>query len=200
MAGRHAPEGPARRGARTNNGAGRPYTAEEIDFFWGRPGISPLALEPELRAKLEGRQADVRLWQAVRDWAGRRPVFTITGRLRADATFCSSRNCIFQGPAADGAILGLWLVWRAGHKIVSFVHDQVVVESPADDRVRERVAEIEALMKRGMLMVVPGMNVKVETVVTRSLNKKDTLEDCPAHSGSAPIPSIGPLSETQAAV
>jgi hypothetical protein len=28
-------------------------------------------------------------------------------------------------------------------------------------------------MKQGMLMVVPGMNVKVETVVTRSLNKTD---------------------------
>ena len=28
-------------------------------------------------------------------------------------------------------------------------------------------------MKQGMLEVVPGMNVKVETVVTRSLNKGD---------------------------
>ena len=28
-------------------------------------------------------------------------------------------------------------------------------------------------MRRGMLLVVPGMNVKVETVVTRSLNKAD---------------------------
>jgi hypothetical protein len=67
----------------------------------------------------------------------------------------------------------MWLVWRRGYKLVDFVHDQFVVESPADDRVPDRVAEIEALMKQGMLMVVPGMNVNVETVVTRSLNKKD---------------------------
>jgi hypothetical protein len=39
------------------------------------------------------------------------------------ATYCSARNCVFQGAAADGAIYGLWLVWRAGHRLVDFVHD-----------------------------------------------------------------------------
>jgi hypothetical protein len=152
---------------------GRPYTQEEIAFFWDEAQRIPLKLKPKLRAKLESRQADRRLWKAVRDWAGRRPVFTVTGRLRARATFCSARNCVFQGAAADGAIMGLWLVWRAGHKLVDFVHDQQVVEAPADDRVPQRIAEIEELMRRGMLLIVPGMNVKVETVVTRSLNKAD---------------------------
>jgi hypothetical protein len=80
---------------------------------------------------------------------------------------------VFQGAAADGAIYGMWLVWRAGHRQVDFVHDQQVVEATADDRVPARIDEIERLMKDGMLMVVPGMNVKVETVVTRSLNKAD---------------------------
>lgn len=69
--------------------------------------------------------------------------------------------------------MGLWFVWRAGHKLVDFIHDQVVVESPAADRVSDRVAEIEELLCRGMLTVVPGMNVRVETVITRSLNKAD---------------------------
>ncbi len=162
---------------RTKGSTGRPYTDQELDYYWSRARHLPVALDPSLRSKLEGRQADFRLSKAVRDWAGRRPVFTITGRLRANATFCSSRNNIFQGPAADGAILGLWLVWRAGHKIVNFVHDQVVVEAPLDERVGERVAEIEELMRRGMGEVVPGMNVKVETVVTGSLNKGDRIED-----------------------
>ena len=157
----------------TKKGFGRPYSPEEIAFFWNEAGRVPLKLKPKLRAKLESRQADRRLWKAVRTWAGRRPVFTVTGRLRARATFCSSRNCIFQGAAADGAIMGLWLVWRAGHRLVDFVHDQAVVEAPADDRVPRRIAEIEELMRRGMLMIVPGMNVRLETVVTRSLNKAD---------------------------
>ena len=120
-----------------------------------------------------GRRPSLKLAYAVRDLVGRRPVFTATGRLRANATFCASRNTIFQGLAADGAILALWLVWRAGHKIVSFVHDQIIVESPADEHVGERASQIEKLMKQGMGTVVPGMLVKVETVITRSLNKQD---------------------------
>jgi hypothetical protein len=161
----------------TQQGSGRPYAAEEINFFWDKAQQLPIPFEPPLATKLARRHADRQLWEVVRNWAGRRPVFTITGRLRAQSTFCSSRNCLFQGPAADGAILGLWLVWRADYKIVDFVHDQVVVESPADDQVWERAADIQNRMKDGMRLVVPGMQVKVETVITRSLNKKD-LDPC----------------------
>jgi hypothetical protein len=106
---------------------------------------------------------------------GRRPVFTVTGRLRASATFCSARNCAFQGPAAGGAILGLWRVWRAGHRVVDFVHDQVVVESPDGGGIAGRALEVEGLMRQGMLAVIPGMRVGVETVVTRSLDKKERV-------------------------
>ncbi len=158
-------------------GGDRPYTDREIEFLWEEAQRLPVNLKPDLSALLRSRQANVKLWEAVRNWAGRRPVFTLTGRLRANTTFCSSRNCVFQGAAADGAILALWLVWRAGYKLVDFVHDQLVVESPADGRVHERVLEIEALMKEGMRSVVPGMLVKVETVVTRSLNKQDLHPD-----------------------
>jgi hypothetical protein len=157
----------------TGSHSPRPYAAEEISFFWDKAQALLDKLEPREAAKLRGRQPDGKLGGAVRDRAGRRPVFTVTGRLRANATFCSSRNNIFQGTAADGALLGLWLVWRAGYRIVSFVHDQLVVESPADDRVKERVEDIERLMRQGMHQVVPGMLVKVETAVTCSLNKND---------------------------
>ena len=153
--------------------SGQPYSAAEVDFFWHKAQQLPLILKPAVAAKLERHQADEELWEAVRDWAGRRSVFTVTGRLRANALFGSSRNTPFQGPAADGAILGMWRLWRAGYKLVSAIHDQVVVESSADDHVLERKAEIERLMIEGMLAVVPGMNVKVETVVSRSLNKAE---------------------------
>lgn len=152
---------------------GHMYSPEELDFFWEAAQRLPVKLKPELATKLHERLPGRDLWSAVRNWAGRRPVFTLTGRLRANCTFCSARNNIFQGPAADGAILALWRVWRAGYELVDFVHDQLVVESSADDKVPERIAHIETLMKEGMLEIVPGMLVKVETVVTRSLNKND---------------------------
>jgi DNA polymerase I-like protein with 3'-5' exonuclease and polymerase domains len=157
----------------TQSGQGRPYSAEEIAFFWERAQNLPLRLKPDMAALLQGRRADRRLWDAVRNWAGRRPVLTVTGRLRAQTTFGGSRNTLFQGPAADGAILALWRVWRAGYRLVDFVHDQLVVESPADDQVRARVAHVEALMKAGMAEVILGMRVQVETVVAWSLNKQD---------------------------
>lgn len=153
--------------------SGQPYSPAEIDFFWTKARQLPLNLTPGLAAKLERQEADEELWEAVRDWAGRRSVFTITGRLRANATFTASRNSTFQGPAADGAILGMWLLWRAGYKLVSAIHDQVVVESPGDGRVLERKADIERLMVEGMHAIMPGMNVKVEAVVSRSLNKNE---------------------------
>jgi hypothetical protein len=165
----------------SQQGTGRAYAPEEIDYLWGEAQRLPVRLGPELQAKLQNRQACKQLWEAVRNWAGRRPVFTVTGRLRANTTFCSSRNTLFQGPAADGAILGLWRVWRAGYKVVDFVHDQLVVESPADGRVGERAAHIDSLMKEGMLEVTPSMRVKVETVVTRSRNKK---EEDPRYAGA----------------
>lgn len=157
----------------TRRGAGRSYKPEEIAYFWQKARQLPVSLSPALQRKLQIGQPDPGLWEAVRDWAGRRSVFTWTGRLRANATFCSARNCIFQGLAADGAIMALWYVWRAGYRIVDFVHDQIVVEAPADNWVLARAQHIEHLMKQGMLTVVPGMLVKVETVVSRSLNKAD---------------------------
>jgi hypothetical protein len=156
--------------------AGRPYTTEEMDFFWQRARFLLIDLKPPLRAALDERRPCHELFQAVRNLAGRRPVLTLTGRLRAGATFCSSRNCIFQGPAADGAMLGLWRVWRAGYRLANFIHDQVVVTVKTDEHVQGHAARVEALMKEGMAEVLPGMLIKVETSITRSLNKNDLYE------------------------
>jgi hypothetical protein len=172
--------------------SGRPYSAEELTYFWD--AARPLAehFKPKLAAKLACREADPALKRAARDWAGRRPVFTATGRLRANATFCASRNTIFQGLSADGAILGLWKVWRAGYTIVDFVHDQVVVEVENGGRVYEDVAALEKLMTAGMKEVIPDMRVRVESVVTRSLDKSDVAEltgVCPADGSPVRLPS-----------
>ena len=161
----------------TNRGQGRSYTPEEIDFFWQKAQRLGVGLDDRLTSDLANRRPSLELWRAIRSKFGRRPVFTLTGRLRANASFCASRNTLFQGLAADGAILGLWKVWRARHKIVAFIHDQVVVECPADNGVLGRKEEIERLMIAGMHEVIPGMLVKVESVVTRSLNKND-LHSC----------------------
>lgn len=154
---------------------GRPYSDAEIDYFWGQAQQLQSLLSAPLAEKLRSRTPDWKLRNAVRDWAGRRPVMTLTGRLRANTSFCSGRNTLFQGPAADGAILALWKVWRDGYRIVDFVHDQLVVECLDDADVLDQLQHIEELMKDGMAEVIPGMKVKVESVVSRSLNKADQV-------------------------
>jgi DNA polymerase I-like protein with 3'-5' exonuclease and polymerase domains len=181
---------------RGQGGNRRPYSREELDFFWQAAQRLPIRLKPNLRTKLMNRQADRRLGRAVSNWAGRRPVFTLTGRLRAAAAFCAARNTVFQSVAADGAILGMWRVWRAGYRIVSFIHDQVVAEVPEDDPLEDGKEEIAGLMRQGMLEVVPGMRVQVDAKVTRSLNKAEKVTPV---EGSAPALSASPACGERAA-
>ena len=152
---------------------GRPFTPDELGYFWAKAQQLVGQIDAETDRILQSHEPSKALRDAVRNWAGRRSVITSTGRLRANASFCSARNNLFQGVAADGAISALWFLWRAGYRIVAFVHDQVVIESPADDRVLERKAHIENLLIEGMHTVIPDTLVKVETVVTQSLDKSD---------------------------
>ncbi len=46
---------------------------------------------------------------------------------------------------------------------------------PEDDWMASGRGEVAELMKQGMLEVIPGMNVKVDALITRSLNKAETV-------------------------
>jgi DNA polymerase I-like protein with 3'-5' exonuclease and polymerase domains len=96
----------------------------------------------------------------------REPVFTLTGRLRAKASYCARHNTVFQGLAADGAKLALWLLWRSGYRIVNFIHDEVLIEIPVDSDWTEHASRIEALMIQGMREVVPDISIDVEFAAT----------------------------------
>jgi hypothetical protein len=180
----------------------RCYEPREIDYFWDRAirwvNASNRGLKADVREKLLRREPHFSLRNAVRDLMGRREVFTATGRLRANATYTASRNTIFQGPAADGAILGLWRLWRAGYRIVNFVHDQVVVETPESD-LSAQIADIENLMRAGMQEAVPGVTARVRSIVVRSFNKNELVvlenEAPPAH---APVICSGQPADTGA--
>ena len=80
---------------------------------------------------------------------GSAPVFTLTGRLRAKASFCARHNTVFQGLAADGAKLGLWNLWRAGFRIVNFIHDEVLVEVPAKSNLAHQAGDDPASLGQG---------------------------------------------------
>ena len=105
----------------------------------------------------------------------RTPVMSATGRIRAGARATASRNTIFQSVAADGGLLALWKLFRAGYRLVAFIHDEIVVEIPVGSDREAHAAEIARLMIEGMHEVIPGMLVKVEAFVSPSFSKAEAV-------------------------
>ena len=89
-------------------------------------------------------------------------VYTRTGRLRANTTYCAEKNTPFQGLAADGAKLALYNMDKAGFKIVGFVHDEIITE--VDVLQESSLLEIqESIMVESMRQVCPDVAVGVES-------------------------------------
>jgi hypothetical protein len=68
--------------------------------------------------------------------------------------------------AADGAKLALWKLWREGYRIVNFIHDEVLIEIPAESNWTEHANQVKALMIQGMQEVVPDLRIDVEIAAT----------------------------------
>jgi hypothetical protein len=144
---------------------GEPYRAADVEYFWDRVAAVADRLPARAREAVARRDPGPELRRAVVALADRRGVFTLTGRLRARATYCQRRNTVFQGLAADGAKLALWKLFRAGYRVVNFIHDEFLIEVPVGDDVDRHVRRIERLMKKGMRAVVPDLPVGVEATV-----------------------------------
>jgi len=145
---------------------GKPYPEGDIDYFWTRLEAKMSLLAPAFQQAIRNREPSVGLQRELMSIVGRAAVFTFTGRLRAAATYCARHNTVFQGLAADGAKLALWLLWRAGYRIVNFVHDQVLIEVPSDADLMRHALEIRRLMLDGMKAVVPDVKVDVSFAAT----------------------------------
>ena len=141
---------------------GVPYPAAEIDYFWAQV-IKQVALLPKaVQQPVRQRRPSPQVQRAVLRLADRAAVITATGRLRANASFTARHNTLFQGLAADGAKLALWRLWRAGYRIVNFIHDEVLIEVSADENLTLHAQTIRQLMIEAMQEVVPDVLIDVE--------------------------------------
>jgi hypothetical protein len=141
---------------------GRPYTESEIDFFWSGVAHHISIIPTELRSAVNSRSPSPSLNRAVMRELGRAPVLTLTGRLRAKATYAARHNTVFQGLAADGAKLAMWKLWISGFRIVNFIHDEFLIEVRANANLRREAEEIRRVMIEGMRIVVPDVLIDVE--------------------------------------
>ena len=147
-------------------GDGLPYSQADIDYFWNRLEARIDILPRKLQGAAQNHQPSMKLQRAVMSLVGTSGVFTLTGRLRANASYCARHNTVFQGLAADGAKLAMWRLWRSGYRLVNFIHDQVLVEVPADADLMAKAQDIRRLMIEGMKAVVPDVNVDVSFAAT----------------------------------
>jgi hypothetical protein len=84
-------------------------------------------------------------------------VATLTGRIRAGVGYTDGRNTPFQSLCADGAKLALWNLLYAGYDVYAFVHDETLVQVPAQGaeehgrRIRDiKVRAMEEVMGHGV--------------------------------------------------
>jgi DNA polymerase I-like protein with 3'-5' exonuclease and polymerase domains len=141
---------------------GEAYSQADIEFFWSQPLEKKELFSKKERALLEARRPSKELIKEIVRLADQAPCFTATGRLRNKAGFCARCNTLFQGLASDGAKLAMWKLWRAGYRIVNFIHDEFLIEVPEDSNLKEHAGRIEKLMIQGMRLVVPDVAIRVE--------------------------------------
>jgi len=97
-------------------------------------------------------------------------VETLTGRKRANTTYCQEKNTPFQGLAADGAKLALYELIKNNFKVVGFVHDEIICEVHKDDA-DMKLTEQENIMIDSMKHVVPDVGVSVESTISKEYCK-----------------------------
>jgi hypothetical protein len=151
--------------------SGVAYSLGEIDFFWSSVINNLESIPSKFQQVAREREPSVPLQRAVMSEVGRAAVFTLSGRLRANATYSARHNTVFQGLAADGAKLALWSLWRADYRLVNFIHDEVMVEIPVDSNLGHHAEIVRHLMISSMKRVVPDVRVDVEYAVSDHWHK-----------------------------
>jgi DNA polymerase I-like protein with 3'-5' exonuclease and polymerase domains len=111
-----------------------------------------------------------RYWDVKIPFGGNIDHATLTGRVRASCTYTAYLNTGFQGLAADGAKLALFYLEKAGINTVAFVHDEVVSEVP-DNQIDELLNQQEEIMIKAMRQVIPDVEVRVESEVSKHYKK-----------------------------
>lgn len=103
-----------------------------------------------------------------------------SGRVRYTQRFPEACNYLFQGCAADAAALAVIAMWRAcyvqadhalyGCRPVLFVHDQILVEAPADGA-EKKLAAMKSVMETEFNKVTKDVPVRAEGQILKHWTK-----------------------------
>ena len=100
-------------------------------------------------------------------------VHTLTGRVRGRIKRSGQLfNTQFQGLAGDGAKEALWRLMRAGYRIVGFVHDEFLLELPADQDNTQTAKEVKRICCETMAEFTPGVQIDAEYALSDCWSKQ----------------------------
>lgn len=144
-------------GGATESTAGNPYKDKYFD--WAFETVLPDILPGEKNVTSGSPKLRSRVLKNAKTQ-------TRTGRIRSKCTYCQARNTPFQGLASDGAKIALYRLYKAGYRVVNFIHDEFIIEIPLTDNFEETGKAVEAICIDAMKAVVPDVKVKTEWVFT----------------------------------
>jgi hypothetical protein len=107
-----------------------------------------------------------------------------SGRVRGGTGYCDGCNTTFQGMAADGAKRAGWMLFKEcyledpyrdgkgptalfGSRLVLFLHDEFVLETPDNENAPRAAARLAEVMVEGMRYFTPDVKVKAEPLLMR---------------------------------
>lgn len=106
-----------------------------------------------------------------------------TNRIRGGAMYCAACNSPFQGLGADCTQRAHWALTKAmytdrssplfGSRLVNFLHDEMIVECPDDDRLQERGQELQRIMVTSANELLHHVPVKASAAVAMRVWSKN---------------------------
>lgn len=89
-------------------------------------------------------------------------VYTLTGRRRANATYCAVANTPFQGLGSDMAKLAMYDLIKNDYQLVATIHDEFISEEYRDE---ERFKNMLNIMIKAGSIVAPDINIDAEGAI-----------------------------------
>jgi DNA polymerase-1 len=152
-----------------------------VEYAYGRYQLKfSLAEAARFRRDYLKTYVGIAAWQRRTGRLRAPSIRTASGRLRRfedpDDSYCASLNTPIQGTAADGMKKALILLHqelpRFGAKLLLAVHDEVLIEAPAE-AAEEVKAVVVSCMKRGMEAFVKSVPIEVEASVRTTWSESD---------------------------
>ncbi len=125
-----------------------------------------------------------RFFEYVSERADEPIVQLFSKRIRKGGTYCAKCNTIFQGLGADASQEAGWQIMKAcydefsplyGSRIVLYIHDEYILETPLTADLTAACHELERLMVEGAKKYLPDVAIKAPPLAMSVWSKKAEL-------------------------